>query len=89
MYFKMQYLNILAATFDGSSGFHIVFYLMVRPFILDVTFSNFSTSCGSNDYIITSNEKIQDTQHPVDVSEITLYNVLDDNKMWIYRPDIG
>ena len=55
----------------------------------DVTFSNFGTRCGKNDYVITTSDKVEDTQHPIDISQVTLHNVVDDNKIWIKRPNLG
>lgn len=56
----------------------------------NVTFANFSQVCGSNyDTIIISSLNNDDGQHPVNVQNIKLFNVLESSKVYLFRPDIG
>ena len=56
----------------------------------NVTFAHFGIKCnGQRDYAISSNEKNDDGQHPMDLSNIQLHDVDNSSKVWIHRPNIN
>ena len=58
----------------------------------NVTFANFGVHCadvGSRDFVITTNPANEDGQHPVSFSDIHLFNVDSESKVFIHRPNLG
>ena len=57
--------------------------------ITDVTFAHYGGSACNGDYAIATNKKNDDGQHPVEIEQVTLYDVDDDYKVVYHRPNIG
>lgn len=57
--------------------------------IKNVTFANFGEYCGDQSTVISSSVKNDDGQHPVTLSQISLFNVTNTSKVFIHRPNVG
>ena len=57
--------------------------------VIDVTFVNFKSNCDSRDYVISSSLHNDDGQHPVEFTNVKLYNVESDSKVFLHRPNIN
>lgn len=55
-----------------------------------MTFANFDTTCGNKrDYILSTSSGNDDGQHPVEMSDTTLLDVVEDSKLFFHRPNVG
>ncbi len=79
--------------FGGKPFTGIMSYNQIggQMLVSNVTFANFNAtnSCGHQDTVISNSATNDDGQHPVEVSNVQLYNVGDNNKVWFFRPNDG
>ncbi|XP_021347967.1 fibrocystin-L-like [Mizuhopecten yessoensis] len=54
-----------------------------------VAFAHFKTTCGINDYAVTTNAKGVDGQHPIESTNAVITDVATDNKIFYHRPNVG
>lgn len=55
----------------------------------NLTFVNFRNSCATRDYMLATNMNNDDGQHPVEFSNIFLYNSDNSSKIFIHKPNAG
>ncbi|XP_060084827.1 fibrocystin-L-like, partial [Ylistrum balloti] len=54
-----------------------------------VSFAHFKTTCGRNDFAVTTNAKGDDGQHPIESKNAFTTDVATNNKIFYHRPNVG
>ncbi|CAF0814130.1 unnamed protein product, partial [Brachionus calyciflorus] len=60
-----------------------------RTLFNNLTITNFNEQCGVKNYVISTNQKNDDAQHPVMFNNTHLYGVENGSKVWIHRPNLN
>ncbi|XP_033757813.1 fibrocystin-L-like [Pecten maximus] len=53
------------------------------------TFAHFKSTCGKNDFAVTTNSNGDDGQHPIQSRNAVLTDVATNNKIFYHRPSVG